>query len=106
MTKFVFKYSDSHGLFVHIGLLTDENELVFLPPKHSVKGSLNLYFNEFFIKNEVYQEDNISPRMFDNVSPKLYDAREITTVVDDDTYTLGFIDGNERAIFYDQYLVE
>jgi len=100
---FVYKYSDTHSLFVHVGLLA-ENEVVFLPPKNPVRSNINHYVNEFFVRNELYQEDNISPRMFDNISPKLYNAREITTVVDDDTYTLGFIDEYERAIFYDQYL--
>lgn len=94
--KAVFKYSDDHGKFVEVGLLTDDEEVIFHKTTKQRKTRINLYCPDFYIKKE--------DRGYDGVLPKKTREEEITINVEGLSYALGYIDYNDLIVFYDQYL--
>ena len=93
--KAVFKYSDDHGKFVEVGLLTDDEEVIFHKATRQRMTCIALYYPDFYIKKEDGEYDGVLPKKM---------REEITINVEGLRYTLGYIDYNDSIVFYDQYL--
>ena len=93
--KAVFKYSDDHGKFVEVGLLTDDEEVIFHKATRQRMTCIALYYLDFYIKKEDGEYDEVLPKKM---------REEITINVEGLRYTLGYIDYNDSIVFYDQYL--
>ena len=96
--KAVFKYSDDHGKFVEVGLLTDDEEVIYHVATRQRMTCIDLYYPDFYIKKEDGE--------YDEVIPNKIREEEITINVDGLRYALGYIDYNDSVVFYDQYLQE
>ena len=95
MTKKVFKYSDDNGKFVEVGVLTDSEEVIFHEPIRERMTCIALYYPDFYIQKEDGEYGGVLPSKT---------RREIITNIEGLNYAFGYIDHNDKVVFYDQYL--
>jgi hypothetical protein len=95
MTKKVIKVSDVTGQGVEVGILTDNEEVIFHEPIRERMTCIALYYHDFYIQKEDGEYCTVLPTKT---------RREVITYREGIMYSLGYIDCKDSVVFYDQYL--
>jgi len=104
MTRKIFKFSDDRKNFLEIGMLTDDNEIIYHTPQPLKNTNISQYSPCFYIVNENGEYDLFTNNEnYDVFYPKKV-RKEITTNVEGLSCSIGYIDHKDSVVFYDQYL--